>query len=280
MDEILHEANPDRLIIANEENLAAFLPVFAKLGEFHVNNPPGVKRSITDLPMALFNSIMDARLEPAQVEPAVQVIIEDARCRKVPVIWWVGPSTQPSDLGERLEELGFLHDEEVPAMGVDLLQINELTPVVPGLVVEPARADDSWEVWCQVMAVGFDVPAPHDLFIKSWQDLMRQADPETTLAFTGFLYGEPVATSLLFMAAGVAGIYSVSTVPAARRKGIAARMTLQPLLYARHLGYRVGILQSSKMGLHVYTSLGFAECCRINMYAWHPEKDSTEPEST
>ena len=162
MEEILHEANPDRLIIANEENLSAFLPEFGRLGQYYADDPPGVKRSITDLPMALFNSVMDARLEPDQVELAVKAVISDARQRKVPVLWWIGPSTRPLDLRERLEELGFIHDDEAPAMGVDLMEINEFTAVVPGLVIEPARDDDTWEQWCQVMALGFEVPAPHD----------------------------------------------------------------------------------------------------------------------
>jgi hypothetical protein len=34
------------------------------------------------------------------------------------------------------------------------------------------------------------------------------------------------------------------------------------------LGYRTGVLGSSKMGYPVYTRLGFREHCRIGLYEW------------
>jgi GNAT superfamily N-acetyltransferase len=86
----------------------------------------------------------------------------------------------------------------------------------------------------------------------------------------GRLGGRPVATATLLLAAGVAGVYFVLTVPAARRRGIGTAITLAALREARDLGYRTGVLGASGLGLPVYRRLGFEEYCRIAVYEWHP----------
>lgn len=55
--------------------------------------------------------------------------------------------------------------------------------------------------------------------------------------------GQPVSTSLLYLADGLAGIYSVSTLPEERGKGFGAHATAEALRAAFTLGYRVGVLQ-------------------------------------
>jgi len=70
------------------------------------------------------------------------------------------------------------------------------------------------------------------------------------------------------MAAGVAGIYNVGTVPEARGKGIGAAITLAPLLEARSRGYKIAILHASELGYSVYRRLGFQDYCQMNIYVW------------
>ena len=76
----------------------------------------------------------------------------------------------------------------------------------------------------------------------------------------------------LELGGGVAGIYSVMTVPDAQRRGIGALMTARPLEAARSRGYRVGTLQSSSMGYPLYRRLGFQEYGRVGIYLWRGEE--------
>lgn len=274
MSEILHNLSTNKLVTAYEENLFSWLPLFARLGQTCTDDPPGVKRSITDIPMSLLNSVMDPRLEPEQVQPAVERVLTDARRRKVPILWWTGPATRPTNLGERLLGYGFELDEDGRGMALDLSRLNEDLPAPEDLVIRLAQDESGWQAWGLAMALGFGAPLEKVEFITNiWCDLLYLANPETTLAYTAYQHGEPVATSLLKLAAGVAGIYSVATVPEARRQGIGGRVTLYPLLQARQMGYRAGVLGSSEMGLGVYRALGFQEICTTRSYVWRPGRN-------
>jgi predicted acetyltransferase len=59
--------------------------------------------------------------------------------------------------------------------------------------------------------------------------------------------------------------------PQARGRGIGAAITLAPLLEARQMGYRVGILQASSMGYKVYQRLGFRDFGKLSVYLWEQE---------
>ena len=50
----------------------------------------------------------------------------------------------------------------------------------------------------------------------------------------------------------------------------AAAITLAPLRAAHTLGYRIGVLESSPMGVGLYTSLGFRVRCSFEVYRWDP----------
>ncbi|HBG74818.1 MAG: hypothetical protein A2X25_06980 [Chloroflexi bacterium GWB2_49_20] len=271
MSDILQDLSPAKLTIAIEENLFAWIPVFGRMGRAHMSVRAGFKKSITHEPFALFNSVMDARLAPEQVEAAIQSVISDASLHKVPMLWWTGPSTQPADLGKRLEEHGFSLRDEDPGMAVDLAYLNENLQALPGLSIQLAQDEAGWRQWSRIMAQGFETSTPHDPLVDAWYNLLRHTDPETTLAYIGWLNDKPVATSLLFLAAGVAGIYAVCTIPEARQSGIGAWLTLHSLLQAREKEYKAGILQASKMGINVYRSLGFQEYCTISSYLWRPK---------
>jgi hypothetical protein len=52
---------------------------------------------------------------------------------------------------------------------------------------------------------------------------------------------------------------------------IGAYMTQYPLIQSRSMGYKIGVLQSSEIGLSVYRSLRFQEYCKIDSNYWQPE---------
>jgi ribosomal protein S18 acetylase RimI-like enzyme len=259
------------LRVSLEANVTAWTPALGLLGAYYHDDPLGVQRSITPYPDGLYNTIAGAQLQPRAVDGAIDRVTADAQAYGVPIRWWVGPATRPADLGERLLARGFTLGSEDPGMAVDLEKLNEDVPVLEDFTIRRAEDEAGYRLWAEGMLRGYGVEEIEEGMLEPWGILLKAAGLERMQAYTGFLAGRPVTSSLLFLG-GAAGIYMVSTLPEARRQGMGTRITLAPLLEARRLGYQVGVLIASPDGLPVYQKLGFEVVCTMRSYDWRGER--------
>ncbi len=123
---------------------------------------------------------------------------------------------------------------------------------------------DSLRTWAITVLDGFELPDLYPGFVNLECSLGCQPFYRRYL---GFLRGQPVATSALYLGKHVAGIYAVATTPSARRLGIGAAVTQHALLEARAEGYHIAVLQASQMGCGVYQRLGFQEFSTLYGYS-------------
>jgi ribosomal protein S18 acetylase RimI-like enzyme len=93
--------------------------------------------------------------------------------------------------------------------------------------------------------------------------------------FLGKVNNKPVATSRLFPAGGIAGIYHVATLPQARGRGYGTALTLAAANAGMELGYQVSGLFATQAGYRIYHRLGFQEVCTLDVYQ-SPNKEIEE----
>jgi len=85
-------------------------------------------------------------------------------------------------------------------------------------------------------------------------------------AVLGRLDGEPVAAGLAFDLDGDCGIYNVSTLEAARRRGIGTAVTARLALDARDRGCATASLQATAASERLYAAIGFRDLGRFFEY--------------
>jgi len=249
-------------IQAIEANLWAFLATVCGSG-FHEQND--LAWYLTGIPFPFFNGVLRARLQPDTLDKSIEDVLEHYRLRNLPMYWWVGPASSPDDLGEHLESHDLTLDHRDRGMAVDLGLLKNLEP--PKQVrIERVNNKQILAGWTRVFTSVFGIPAECSEACLEMFDRAGYALDGKLWNYVGILGDEIVATSTVFLDGDVAGIYNVATVPEARGKGVGAAMTLAPLLKAREMGCRLGILQSSQIGYGVYKGLGFQEYCKIDLY--------------
>ena len=264
-DALLTPTNAD-LALAVEANLHAHLPHLGKMPRSTFWEEPGLKAVITELDPSECHVYL-AQVTPRKAEATIRRVLKFYRAQGcLPMYWQVGPSTRPADLGKSLERLGFRLFARPPGMAVELARLEDQPARAANFKIEPVQNENQLRQWVTLLATVDGLrDALRDGFYELFHGLGLEPGGSSQL-FLGLEDGVPVAGSRLFCAAGVAGIWHVSTLEQSRGKGYGTIMTLAAARAGQELGYRFGVLFATPLGEAVYRRLGFQEVCHLDVY--------------
>jgi ribosomal protein S18 acetylase RimI-like enzyme len=158
-----------------------------------------------------------------------------------------------------LEARGYTIAETTRAMGMCL---SELQVARPRLELAPPE----WAEYVRFLA-GFDLP---DGFFAG-------VDPRPFHLLLARRDGETVATALGYALAGDCGVYNVSTLEHARRRGLGSALTALLLHEAAARGCRTATLQATPMAERIYAAIGFRDLGRFLEYVPDPGRPPATP---
>lgn len=182
----------------------------------------------------------------------LNALVADCRRRKAKqVACWSLTPTRPRDLGARLAARGFEWGWKPHWMGLNLRKMRADFPIPDGLHIAVDDEAD-WDV--------DDLPyysRPQQAATPA-HALTRAPRPRRTWHFGAWLGGKIVGHSMLHLTTGshgVAGIYDVGVVPAARHRGIGRAVSLAACQFAQALGCHHALLNSA--ATEFYERVGF-----------------------
>ena len=259
------DVSAEALVTAIRANMCDFFRHTSKSNPAEHFEDAKFTRWYTPLPHPWFNGVLSSNPPMDDDDPFIVETTKYFRGKGVHAFtWWLEPHLKPSDWEPALSKHGFGFSDDTPGMAVDLHELNDAIQTADRFEIRSVADEESLHIWAKVFVNGYGLP-------RNWEsiafDLWRQLGLDLPIRnYLGYLNDEPVSTSTVFYGGGAAGIYCVATLPNARGKGIGAAITLKPLLEAREMGYRIGVLQSSEMGFNVYKKLGFRHLCQIEHF--------------
>lgn len=254
--------------IAVQNNLFA---LFNAMGNFPdsvcESTPHGMYHSVPGLLNPMFHGVSHSHLTEAEMPVAISATGAFFKERGVEFwFWWQSSFTTPSTLGTILESYGYFPFEvNAPAMAVKIADLPYTDSKSTHLTIAIVTTEQEVQEWCDTFQASFEVPV---WAAQSWRDATLRYGIETVpwRFYLGKHGNTPVACSMLFCGAGVAGLIAVGTIPAVRGQGWGKAITIHPLLDAHTDGYQIGVLFSTEAGLPLYQRLGFRQYGTISRY--------------
>lgn len=254
--------------IAVQDNLFA---LFKAMGDFPdavcESTPQGMRHSVPRLLNPMFQGVSHSQLTEAEIPAAISAT--DAFFKEHGVafwFWWQSSFISPPILGTILESYGYLPFEvNAPAMAVKIADLPDKENTPNDFIISMVATEQEVQDWCDTLQASFEVPT---WAAQSWRDATLRYGIDTVpwKFYLGKQGNTPVACSMLFCGAGVAGLIAVGTVPAVRGQGLGKAITVLPLLDAHADGYQIGVLFSAEAGLPLYQRLGFRQYGTISRY--------------
>jgi GNAT superfamily N-acetyltransferase len=219
----------------------------------------GVTAFGSGLPMALFNQIVVVADDAT--EAGMNAAIRALQARGAP-FYLVLRRGIDDRFGPLALELGLRFEEGI-LPGMALHPIPESTAPIPDgheirRIGDAAGLDDH----IRALAEGFGAPEP---MARPWigEELWLR---EGCAVYVGYTDGRPVSSGFGVRTGRTIGVYSIATLPDARRRGYGAAMTERVVADGAAAGCDVAILQASEMGQPIYERLGFRTVIGRDVY--------------
>lgn len=252
-----------RLAMLEHENMIGALSlVGSTVDGAVVRRSDGVALVATGLPIRLFNQVLvDADgASPAAVAEAVQML--RARGQPFVVNLRIGAD---DDIIPITADLGLVPLSAHPWMPG--MALHPLTMIDSGVasagheirrVTDAAGLDDH----IRAGAAGFEMP---EALLRTIMAGSLQAGDDVAV-YAAYDDGQPVASGLGVRTGRTIGVYNIATVPAARKRGFGAAMTIRIAADAAAAGCDVAVLQASEMGFAIYERLGYRTIVQYMAY--------------
>jgi hypothetical protein len=207
MNMILKDFSASSIVEAIESNAHEAWICFAHGLGAMVYDEPHMLWFFSGLPFHLANGIVNARFPEDHLEEILDERLQHLAAKQVPMAWLIGPSTRPVDLGSRLLPHDWMLGDEAPGMAIELQTLNESFFSPPSLTIEQIHDAETLRTWLRVLTVGSEIPEEGlALLLELVSKHAFTGDPSVHF-YIGLHEDKPVATSLLYLGGGVAGIY-------------------------------------------------------------------------
>jgi ribosomal protein S18 acetylase RimI-like enzyme len=259
----LHPETPTKI----EEQWTSQVKTYMRASKAEIIERPDYTLYTTGLDNPMWNQATLETLDLERIGTNIEEVKSHFEQKGLQFTWFTGPKTQSSVLNKHLEEHGLDEAYSMPGMSIDIAKIPDEPRHIRGLQVKPVLDDETLEDYLDVMFGCFSGTLRG--MEKKMPEIIRYtglSEDSMSRHWVGYLNGEAVGSGAYVLDHGVAGLYNIGTLEAARRKGIGTEMTLIPLRDALRRGYRVGVLHSSTVGKFVYDKIGFTERCTIYAY--------------
>jgi GNAT superfamily N-acetyltransferase len=251
---------------ASELALEAALPVFARVSGADVIAERDHRRIATGRPFASFNHVSGVRFADDDADRRIaDVNAALVAGSSVPATWWIGPSTRPRDLRERLGALGMREDEPEFGMVIDPAGDRPAIRTPAGVTLEEVVDDAGLQDWTTIMAAayGWADPAKADAVLSVYRTPL---DEPPWIHVIVRQRGVAAACGSLFIVDGHAFVTNIGTAPEHRRLGLGSVVTSALVDLARDRGHAAATLTASVMGRPMYARLGFVEDARFERF--------------
>jgi len=257
-----NEPSPEEVVNACEENYSDYWRCVALSSNAKFSETRGITRCITGLQQDVLNVVLSCHLEADAVDARIDEEIRDIGALQVPVIWHVGRSTEPKDLGRYLEARGFPHDYDLTALAVDLESADGGASRQDSVPVRPVASEQDCREWVGCLTESWESPNEAAPWMMNNACFNLAIERHRGLSLPRKMYlasseGFPSAVSMLFWSNGIAGLQTVGTVHASRRKGVGTAVVESALADARTMGFKHVVVLSTVEAVDMYKRCGF-----------------------
>lgn len=217
------------------------------------------------LPAKGFNFACKVDAGESSKEQVIDYVVEAYRTRGLTPHFQLWPITRPSDFGVDLWQRGFQEDGELDVM---VWKKPSSVRPRPEIRVRAVSGAAETEVAVDIVLKGFGFP-------PEWKDVLlsslgEEPDQVVGQTFVADVDGRPAGVAALVRTGeGIAGIYSVATLPEARGRGVATALSLRCIeTYqdSEDEALTLQVLRGSD-AQRLYERLGFETAYTLTLYA-------------